>query len=148
VTIEALVRSLSGILSAANALPIVGVILIRLDLHALTKCKADKSHQCDEGEQRHNPMRHHLAPVQADQAAYIADSILSPYSATNLPPIAAHLAARKRRAPGADADHLCRGGDDLDRQSHGAVVARLIARPHCPGFCPKLLPDRVFRFSL
>jgi hypothetical protein len=78
VPVKAVVRPLSGRLSAAAALPIVGIILIRLHLRALTKCEADKSHKTDQGEKRANPTRYHPQFVASLISAHIADSSLSP----------------------------------------------------------------------
>jgi hypothetical protein len=46
------VRSVSGRLSAPAARPMIGIIFVRRDLHALAKRKADKSHEDDKGEKR------------------------------------------------------------------------------------------------
>jgi hypothetical protein len=51
-------RAISSRLSAATARPIVGIIFIWRDLHALPKRKADKSDEDDEGEKWDNPIRH------------------------------------------------------------------------------------------
>jgi hypothetical protein len=57
------VRSVSGKRSAAPAgRPIVGIVLVRCDLRALPKRKADESHEDDKGDKRSYPVWH--GPLQ------------------------------------------------------------------------------------
>lgn len=52
------VRSLPGRLSSTAGTPIVGIVMIRLHLRTLTKCKTDKSQQGHQGEKGHHPIWH------------------------------------------------------------------------------------------